>query len=88
MLTIVVLPAPEGPNRAVTPPAASKRTASLNVPSSFSTSTASTVSCPCTPHAGAAGEPFRDNERGQRQNDREQTSRPAAASPPGICIKV
>ena len=71
MLTTVVFPAPEGPNNAVTPPAASKRTASLNAPSSFSTSTASTI-IPVEAHAGAAGEPFRGEERRKRQDDREQ----------------
>ena len=42
MLTSEVFPAPEGPNKAVAPPAASKRTASRNAPSCFCTSTTST----------------------------------------------
>src|SRR5947207_267444 len=71
MLTSVVLPAPEGPNKAVTPAALAKRAAIEKPPSRFSTSTAS-ISFSVEAHAGAAGEPFGDHQRRERNRDRDQ----------------
>src|SRR4029077_1686544 len=74
MLTIDVLPEPEGPNSAVTPSGASNFAAMLNPPSRFSTSTAS-MSAPVQPGAGAAREPFGRDERNQRNDDGENDER-------------
>src|SRR5947209_9733819 len=68
MLTIDVLPEPEGPNRAVTPSGVSNFTATLKSPSCFSTSTTS-MSAPVQPGAGAPREPFGRNKRDQRDDD-------------------
>src|SRR6187399_2339678 len=70
MLTIEVLPEPDGPNSAVTPSAASNVAATLKSPSFFSTSTAS-MSLPVEAGAGATREPFGDDQRGERDDDRD-----------------
>src|ERR1043166_6064372 len=70
MLTIEVLPEPDGPNSAVTPSAASNFAATPNSPSFFSTSTAS-MSLPVEARAGAAREPFGGDQRHQRNHDRD-----------------
>src|SRR5471032_2003234 len=80
ILTIVVLPEPEGPNSAVTPSAASNFAAIVNSPSCFSTSTLS-ISAPVQPHAGAAREPFGANERDQRDHDCDQHQPPGRGVP-------
>src|SRR5258706_10972582 len=69
MLTIVVLPAPDGPNRAVTPPEVSNCADSAKSPSCFSTETAS-ILFTVEPRAGAARQPFGGNQRDQRDGDR------------------
>src|SRR5258705_13283361 len=71
MLTTVVLPAPEGPNKAVTPFAVAKRALRVNAPSRFSTSTLSML-LSVKAHAGAARQPFGEHERHQRDRDRDQ----------------
>src|SRR5262245_19637086 len=71
MLTSVVLPDPEGPNRAVTPFAVAKRAAIVNSPRLFSTSTASTL-LSMEAHAGPARQPFGEHERHERNRDRDQ----------------
>src|SRR5215471_16212489 len=71
MLTIDVLPEPEAPNSAVTPSAASNAAAIEKSPRRFSTSTASML-LPVETRAGAAREPFRDDQRQQRDGDRDQ----------------
>src|SRR6476660_10036612 len=68
MLTTDVLPAPEGPNKAVAPLCASKRAAREKSPSCFSTSTDS-MSLSVETRASAAGEPFGGDERHQRDYD-------------------
>src|ERR1044071_2266051 len=70
MLTIEVLPDPDGPNSAVTPSGASNAAATLKSPSFFSTSTAS-MSLPVEARAGAAREPFGSDQRDQRDHDRD-----------------
>src|ERR1051325_1759578 len=70
MLTIEVLPDPEGPNSAVTPPAASNFAAIEKSPSRFSTSTAS-ILLPVEARAGAPREPFGEDQRDQRDDDRD-----------------
>src|SRR5947207_15421796 len=65
MLTIEVLPEPDGPNSAVTPSGASNFAATENSPSCFSTSTAS-ISAPVQPGAGAPRQPFGGDERDER----------------------
>src|ERR1041385_558693 len=70
MLTIEVLPDPDGPNSAVTPSGASNAAATLKSPSFFSTSTAS-MSLPMEARAGAAREPFGGDQRHQRDHDRD-----------------
>ena len=88
MLTIVVLPEPEGPNSAVTPLALSKRTWSENSPSRFSTSTESIV----TPRGSAV--PARRANHSEAISAASEmtiattTSRTAAASPPGTWVSV
>src|SRR5947207_8954843 len=79
MLTIEVLPEPEGPNSAVTPSGTSNFAAMLNAPSRFSTSTAS-ISAPVQPGAGAAREPFGRDQGDQRNDDRDDDQ------PRGRCI--
>src|SRR6476469_286232 len=71
MLTIEVLPEPEGPNSAVTPSAVSNFAAMEKSPSCLWTSTLS-ISAPVQPHAGAAREPFGADQRDQRDRDRDQ----------------
>src|SRR5882724_7874436 len=75
MLISVVLPAPEGPNRAVTPFAVAKRALTVNSPSRafnrFSTSTVSTL-LSVKAHAGPACQPFGEHERHERNRDRDQ----------------
>src|SRR6185369_15965837 len=70
MLTMEVLPAPDGPNSAVAPPPVSNFAAIGNSPSRFSTSTES-ISVSVITHAGAAGEPLRRDERRERDDDRD-----------------
>src|ERR1044072_446124 len=70
MLTIEVLPEPEGPNSAVTPSTASNFAAMAKSPSCFSTSTAS-ISLPVKARAGAPCEPFGEDQGGERDNDRD-----------------
>ena len=77
MLTMLVLPAPDGPNSAVAPPSLANCALSENSPSCFSTSTDQHRHAPCKSRAGAAGEPFRRDQRGERNDDRDD--RPAAA---------
>src|SRR5215470_10461429 len=71
MLTTVVLPAPEGPNRAVTPFAVAKRALTVNSPRRFSTSTVSTLLSVKT-HAGPARQAFGEHQRHERNRDRDQ----------------
>src|ERR1700730_4909228 len=71
MLTSVVLPAPEGPNTAVTPLLVAKRALREKSPSRFSTSTASML-FPVEAHAGAARQPFGRYQRGKRDRDRHE----------------
>src|SRR5262245_65325454 len=71
MLTIEVLPEPEAPNSAVTPPWVANAAAIEKSPRRFSTSSASML-FPVVAHAGAAREPFRDDQRRQRDHDRHQ----------------
>src|SRR5215813_8854733 len=82
MLASVVLPAPEGPNTAVTPAAVSKRALIVNCPlrvgdaleravNRFSTSTLSTL-LSVKAHAGSARQPLGDHERHERDCDRDQ----------------
>ena len=88
MLTIVVLPEPDGPNSAVTPLAAPKHAASAKVPRRFSTSTASTI----TPPGNACRRGVQDDSEAMRAASAMtiaiSTRRPAAASPSGICERV
>src|SRR3954469_25319256 len=75
MLTIEVLPEPDGPNRAVTPPAASNFAATAKSPSRFSTSTAS-ISFPVDARAHAPREPLGEDQRDQRDDDRDDDQPP------------
>src|SRR5471032_906531 len=70
MLTIEVLPEPEGPNSAVTRPPLSNCAAIEKVPSCFSTSTMS-MSGPVEARAGAAREIFGRDQGGERNGDRD-----------------
>src|SRR4051812_26183420 len=70
MLTIELLPDPEGPNSAVTPSGASNFAAMEKPPSCFSTSTSS-ISTPVQPRAGAAREPLGGDEGDERDDDRD-----------------
>src|SRR5689334_11662866 len=70
MLTMDVLPEPDGPNSAVTPSGASNFAATVNSPSRFSTSTVSILD-PVHPRADVAGEPFGGDQRNQRNDDGE-----------------
>ena len=71
MLTIEVLPAPDGPNSAVTPPAASNCAASAKSPSRLFDVDARASSLPVEARAGAPREPFRSDQRDQRDHDRD-----------------
>src|ERR1700730_4568825 len=71
MLTSVVLPAPEAPNSAVTPPALSSRTLMKKSPRRFSTSREST-SLSVKAHAGTPGQPLRGDQRCKRDEDCHQ----------------
>src|SRR4029453_2565694 len=71
MLTSVVLPAPEGPNRAVTPFAVAKRALTVNSPKRLSTSTLSML-LSVKAHAGPARQPFGNHKRYQRDRDGDQ----------------
>src|ERR1700730_12300932 len=75
MLTSVGLPAPEGPNTAVTPSRVSKRALREKSPSRFSTSTAS-ILFPVEAQAGAPRKPFGGDQRGQRHGDGHQHEAP------------
>src|SRR5258708_1881746 len=75
MLTSVVLPAPEGPNTAVTPFPVWKRALRKKSPCRFSTSTPSML-FPVKAHAGAARKPFGRHQRGQRDGDGHQHQAP------------
>src|SRR5208283_5178096 len=74
MLTTVVLPAPEAPNRAVTPVSLANFAATANSPSRLSTSTVSILN-PVKPRAGAAGEPFRRDQCGERNDHGDDDER-------------
>src|SRR5262245_59679504 len=67
MLTMDVLPEPEGPNSAVTPPSVSNFAATEKSPRRFSTSTSMLL--PVEPRTGAPREPFRHHERRERDHD-------------------
>src|SRR5450830_1228816 len=67
MLMMLVLPAPEGPNKTVAPLSLANRAFNENSPSFFSTSTTS-MSGSVEPRGGAAGEPVRRDQRGQRDD--------------------
>src|SRR3954471_18916769 len=71
MLTSVVLPAPDGPKRAVTPFAVAKRVLTVNSPRRFSTSTVSML-LSVKAHAGPPRQPFGEHERHERNRDRDQ----------------
>src|SRR5215475_6559045 len=71
MLTSVVLPEPDGPNRAVTPAPVLKHTLTMNSPRRFSTSTLSTL-LSVKAHAGPARQPFGEHECHERERDRDQ----------------
>src|ERR1700724_2310033 len=75
MLTSVVLPAPEGPNTAVTPLPVWKRARREKSPSRFSTSSAS-ILFPVEAHAGAARKPLRGDQRGERDRNGHQHETP------------
>src|SRR5262249_9814199 len=82
MLTSVVLPAPEGPNTAVTPDAVSNCAAIENSPSCFSTSTASIYS-PWKRMPARRASHSDSTSATSESTIATTTSRPAAASPPG-----
>src|SRR4030081_2033682 len=82
MLMIEVLPEPDGPNSAVTLPAASNFAATRKSPSCFSTSTLS-MSAPVHPHAGTAREPFGADQRDQRDRDRDEYQPPGG----GVAVR-
>src|SRR5262247_1321 len=71
MLTSVLLPDPDGPNRAVTPFAVAKYALTVNSPRRFSTSTLSTL-LSMKAHAGPACQPFGEHERHKRNRDCDQ----------------
>src|SRR3954470_1805077 len=71
MLTIEVLPEPDGPNSAITPSGVSNLAETVKSPSCLSTSTTS-MSAPVQPVTGARGEPFGRNKRDQRDDDRDR----------------
>src|SRR6202171_5582930 len=75
MLTSVVLPAPEGPNTAVTPLPVWKRALREKSPSRFWTSTAS-ILFPVEAQAGAARQPFGGDQRDERNGDGHQHEAP------------
>src|ERR1044072_756706 len=81
MLTTEVLPEPEGPNSAVTPPVASNFAVIVKSPSRFSTSTAS-ILFPVEARAGAPREPFGKNQCDERDDDRDDDK------PPGCRVRV
>src|SRR5262245_55846322 len=70
MLTIDVFPEPEGPNSAVTPPSVSNFAATEKSPRRFSTSTSMRL-LTVEARAGAPREPFRYDERRERDDDRD-----------------
>src|SRR5438045_3669094 len=70
ILTIEVLPEPDGPNSAVTPSGASNLALTRNSPSCLSTSTVS-ISGPVQSRAGAAGQPLGGDQCDQRDDDRD-----------------
>src|SRR5262245_33055276 len=69
MLISEVFPAPDRPNRAVTPPRLSNAAVTLIVPRLFLTSTCSML---IAPHAcdSAPREPFRHEQGAEREDDR------------------
>ena len=77
MLTMVVLPAPDGPNKAVTPVDVSNFAVTEKSPKFLFASKTSMSVAPIA-HAGAAREPFGDNQRGKRDHDGDdrQAGRP------------
>src|SRR5665811_286535 len=67
MLTTVVLPAPDGPNKTVAPVSLANFAVTTKSPSFFSTSTVN-ISNPVESRMSAAGEPFRRDQRGERDD--------------------
>src|SRR5450755_3828049 len=67
MLTTVVLPAPDGPNKTVAPVSLANFAVTAKSPSFFSTSTAN-ISNPVESRMSAAGEPFRRDQGGKRND--------------------
>ena len=65
----VVLPAPEAPNSAVAPPAASKRGVDREIAQPLFDVDRQHRQAPCSRAAGAAREPFRRDQRGERDDD-------------------
>src|SRR5262245_57830194 len=86
MLTIVVLPPPEGPNSAVAPPTVSNLATIGKLPNRFSTSTRS-MSFSVEARAGAARQPFGRDQRDQRQGDRDD-DQPQCRAVPGGYLRV
>src|SRR5712691_107757 len=82
MLTIEVLPEPEAPNSAVAPPAVSNAAAIEKSPRRFWTSTAS-ILFPVKARSGAAREPFRDDQRRERDGDCDQDQPAGRGVPAG-----
>src|ERR1035437_5002459 len=67
ILMMLVLPAPDGPNNAVAPLSPANSAFKENSPSCFSTSTTN-MSGPMQTRGSAPGEPFRRDQRGERNN--------------------
>src|SRR5690348_8380315 len=70
-LISVVLPAPERPNNAVSPPALSNAASRRNAPKLCSTATLS-MSQPQRAAGGALDQPLGDEQRRQRNRDRDE----------------
>src|SRR5665213_1152580 len=74
MLIRLVLPAPEGPNRTVAPLSLANSAFTENSPSFFSTSTVSILG-PVQTRLRTAGEPFRRDQGGERNDDGDDHQR-------------
>src|SRR6185437_13162531 len=80
MLMTPVLPAPEGPNSTVAPLLLANDALSVKAPSFFSISTVST-SLSVQPRGGAARQPFRCDQRGERDDHGDDNKRKCRAIP-------
>src|SRR3546814_7469569 len=72
MLRMLVLPAPDGPNSAVSPGPAVKRAARIRSPRRRETSISIATALPFAMRA--ADEPFGKNQRAEREHNRQQRS--------------